>query len=1078
MAPYKPIRSATGRPLQLSKDSRLANTTMDLESRVLLKFSRFWLPATYLLTICTGLTVWAVFTSLPEQGSIIIHEGASALTLAVGVLCRLRLIYAWEELHRFRTPNPGLSYPRNPIHREKDIATKKKYGIVSTISWIGMGLATAIAVYLQNNFGISMSIGRGLIVSIWICGNLALCIPEMWLRHRLWEYMENTRVLQCADLLVLADSTSFNGNRSIKKWPQLPSMPALFRRWQPTGPISLPGSDDSFEIPLVNLAPREQPEPREWDVPSELIESVLHHSRLATDWHTHKALWIAADTRNKCDSIVRTVSESLTSETIVVQEIDVSGSYSVFWPLARDLASVLPSYLEELAFHPTYPFVRNYSSFLVPRSPSRPISPYNFADDKSEIAWDLIIGPLQRRRRIHAGSSPSRVVLLIHGLRQQSQADEIYATVCRLWNEHGNDTADEAVGIVVVGPPPFLRDIPSNNKQVMRHLSTLHVSDAGIMYSEQTPTPPEFYETIFLLLKEEIHRKGGTEAERIWKEFPDFPIAASESDSISGDDDPYRSTLSLFAMLHKASELRKHILRGLSELNVVPRSMLNKALFKDNIKIAETLQNLFAIRSYKKNIPALPREHALAVLNLIHYILDGGLPENNVIENYDIFALRAHKLLVRLADYLGLLPEEIAVTCVILLGEHPVKHGGFSNVYRGVYTNPNGQEMEVALKVLKIFEDQTDERRHDLQNKFSKEALVWHYLRHKNIVPFLGVDSMTFPSPARAMVSPWMPLGSALKYMGENSPSFPYALELLRDVVDGLNYLHSMHIVHGDMCARNILMDTDGRACLTDFGLATFMESDTSIQTSTQSGSVRWMAPELLLSEHSKRTEASDIWAFGCVCAEIWTEGDRPFGHIRSDAGIALAFSAGEAIPYQSKPHDKAGKPAPNWLWELVQWCWKHDPSERPNGQVIETMLSAATAPPCADTLAGPSSVRASIPSGSRLQPFSGGDSQAPSPTLRTGNGMKRVHFNEEATVRVGPLHLDGDPEEMFDTILDGLLKRVERDIMVKPLLVEAHGLYHLAIRFRSPLEANNFAMTWMVYRDGRFSQVSAELMD
>jgi hypothetical protein len=174
------------------------------------------------------------------------------------------------------------------------------------------------------------------------------------------------------------------------------------------------------------------------------------------------------------------------------------------------------------------------------------------------------------------------------------------------------------------------------------------------------------------------------------------------------------------------------------------------------------------------------------------------LAETQVIPDYDIFSRRAHTLLNRLADYLRLLPDEIAINGVVLLDEHPVKHGGFSNIYRGMYINPAGEQVEVALKVLKIFEDQSDERRHFLHDKFSKEALVWHYLKRgsysvrrarsdlfedKNIVPFLGVDFTTFPSPARAMVSPWMPEGSVLKYLVEHSPASLYALDLVGSFV-------------------------------------------------------------------------------------------------------------------------------------------------------------------------------------------------------------------------------------------------------------------------------------------------------
>jgi hypothetical protein len=110
-------------------------------------------------------------------------------------------------------------------------------------------------------------------------------------------------------------------------------------------------------------------------------------------------------------------------------------------------------------------------------------------------------------------------------------------------------------------------------------------------------------------------------------------------------------------------------------------------------------------------------------------ILDGGLPERAMIQNYDSFTRCAHLLLNRLSQYLGILPEEIAIDGVVLLSEHPIKHGGFSNIYRAIYLNPAGKQVEVALKVLKIFDDQSDEHRNVLHAKFAKEALVWHYLK-------------------------------------------------------------------------------------------------------------------------------------------------------------------------------------------------------------------------------------------------------------------------------------------------------------------------------------------------------------
>jgi mitogen-activated protein kinase kinase kinase len=161
-------------------------------------------------------------------------------------------------------------------------------------------------------------------------------------------------------------------------------------------------------------------------------------------------------------------------------------------------------------------------------------------------------------------------------------------------------------------------------------------------------------------------------------------------------------------------------------------------------------------------------------------ILDTRLPKkNSVIVDYPVFLQRAHQLLNLLAGHLGILPEELTVSNVVLLSDYPIAHSGFANIYHGKYTNSEGREQEVALKVLKIFEEQSEEHQCILHVSFFKEALAWYYLKHKNIVSFLGVESTIFPSPFRAMVSLWMPQGSVLKYMTQHTPASPYAIDLV-----------------------------------------------------------------------------------------------------------------------------------------------------------------------------------------------------------------------------------------------------------------------------------------------------------
>lgn len=117
-------------------------------------------------------------------------------------------------------------------------------------------------------------------------------------------------------------------------------------------------------------------------------------------------------------------------------------------------------------------------------------------------------------------------------------------------------------------------------------------------------------------------------------------------------------------------------------------------------------------------------------------------------------------------------------------------------------------------------------------------------------------------------------------------------LPQILDISMGLEYLHSEHIVHGDLkgvsqiklCLfspvtikwqANILVTASRRACIIDFGLASIVtpmektssELDQNIGQDV-AGTIRWMAPELLRGD-SVSHFGSDIYAFGCVCFEV-----------------------------------------------------------------------------------------------------------------------------------------------------------------------------------------------------------------
>ncbi|KAJ7135777.1 kinase-like domain-containing protein [Mycena epipterygia] len=217
--------------------------------------------------------------------------------------------------------------------------------------------------------------------------------------------------------------------------------------------------------------------------------------------------------------------------------------------------------------------------------------------------------------------------------------------------------------------------------------------------------------------------------------------------------------------------------------------------------------------------------------------------------------------------------------------------------------------------------------------KFYKEVLLWQSLRHKYILPLIGFDRESFPSDF-CMVSPWMKHGTILNYLkGHKDADID---DLLLQVAEGLNYLHSMKVVHGDLRGTNILISDDCNVCLADFGLSVISEvvsaspEASTRSTSSRAGSVRWFAPELIYPvkfghDTFKRTPATDVYAYSCVCLELYT-GLPPF-HSVSDVEVIFKVVNGDRPPRHASM--SIG------IWKLVKAAWAQSASMRPSLEAI-----------------------------------------------------------------------------------------------------------------------------------------------
>ncbi|KAJ7134098.1 kinase-like domain-containing protein, partial [Mycena filopes] len=282
---------------------------------------------------------------------------------------------------------------------------------------------------------------------------------------------------------------------------------------------------------------------------------------------------------------------------------------------------------------------------------------------------------------------------------------------------------------------------------------------------------------------------------------------------------------------------------------------------------------------------------------------------------------RARRLVVKLVKACDKLPTSLIIFGVTQRDEHATFCGGFGDVFKAMFAGK-----PVALKHMRIF--QTSDQRH-MRRRFCREALVWQRLRHPNIVPLIGIDTESFPS-SLCLVSPWMKNGTAIKYLSSIRPAerLHTVDRLIREIAQGLAFLHDQHVVHGDLRGSNILVDDDEHACLTDFGLTSVSDATTT-QTNNGAGSVRWMAPETLNPtacglEDFVRMPASDIYSLACLFLELYS-GFPPFHEaILHDAPVMLQVIEGV------RPSRPAGGIIPDPIWNLMQRCWSHDFAERP----------------------------------------------------------------------------------------------------------------------------------------------------
>jgi hypothetical protein len=258
--------------------------------------------------------------------------------------------------------------------------------------------------------------------------------------------------------------------------------------------------------------------------------------------------------------------------------------------------------------------------------------------------------------------------------------------------------------------------------------------------------------------------------------------------------------------------------------------------------------------------------------------------------------------------------------------EHELGSGGMARVFLG---RDEVLDRPVAVKLLNPVHGGTD-----IGDRFGREGRTAARLSHPNIVQVYDAGEAEFNGRETSyIVMEYIP-GGDLKGLIDRRGRLPgpEITRLGEEVCAGLAHAHERGIIHRDIKPHNILLDENGHAKVTDFGIARALDTTQATRTGFFLGTAQYSSPEQLQGQWV--TPKSDIYSLGTTLYQA-AAGEPPFGG-QTPLEIASQHVSKRPTPPRSRGAEVSGN-----LEALILSCLAKEPDDRPTAEELRSELDA-----------------------------------------------------------------------------------------------------------------------------------------